>query len=77
MLTFEELTNWLKNENVAIEPEKDNDDFSRARFFPTTGGVLKTMVQDAPDYTYIALDGVENCIARYAALHIRPLRLFT
>ena len=63
VLTFEELTNWLKSENIELEPEKDNDDFSRARFFPTTGGVLKTMAQDAPGYTYVALDGVENCIA--------------
>ena len=63
VLTFEELTNWLKNEGVEIESEKDTDDFSRARFFPTTGGILKTMAQDIADYTYIALDGVENCIA--------------
>ena len=63
VLTFEELTNWLKSENIELEVEKDNDDFSRARFFPTTGGVLKTMAQDTPGYTYIALDGVENCIA--------------
>lgn len=63
VLTFEELTNWLKSENIELEVEKDNDDFSRARFFPTTGGVLKTMAQDTPDFTYIALDGVENCIA--------------
>ncbi len=63
VLTFEELTTWLKSENIEFEPEKDNDDFSRARFFPTTGGVLKTMAQDAPGYTYIALDGVENCVA--------------
>ena len=63
VLTFEELTNWLKGENIELEVEKDNDDFSRARFFPTTGGVLKTMAQDTPGYTYIALDGVENCIA--------------
>ena len=63
VLTFEELTTWLKSENVELEEEKDNDDFSRARFFPTTGGVLKTMAQDAPGYTYIALDGVENCVA--------------
>ncbi len=63
VLTFEELTTWLKSEGVELEPEKDNDDFSRARFFPTTGGVLKTMAQDAPGYTYIALDGVENCVA--------------
>ena len=32
-------------------------------FFPTTGGILKTMVKDAPNFTYMALDGVENCIA--------------
>ena len=63
VLTFDELTSWLKAENIELEPEKDNDDFSRARFFPTTGGVLKTMAQDAPGYTYIALDGVENCVA--------------
>ena len=63
VLTFEELTNWLKAENIEFEPEADKDDFTRARFFPTTGGILKTMAQDAPEYTYIALDGVENCIA--------------
>ncbi len=63
VLTFEELTNWLKEENIELEKELDNDENSRARFFPTTGGVLKTMTQDAPDYTYMALDGVENCIS--------------
>ncbi len=62
VLTFEELTAWLENENVEIENETDHDEESRARFFPTTGGILKTMVQDAPGYTYLALDGVENCI---------------
>ena len=62
VLTFEELTNWLKSERVEIEKETDNTPESRARFFPTTGGVLKTMAQNAPGYTYLALDGVENCI---------------
>ena len=63
VLTFEELTNWLKAEGIELEQELDNTPESRARFFPTTGGVLKTMAQDAPGYTYLALDGVENCIA--------------
>ena len=63
VLTFEELTEWLKAENIEIEPETDNDICSRARFFPTTGGVLKTMAQENTGYTYLALDGVENCIA--------------
>ena len=62
VLTFEELTNWLKAERIELEKELDNTPDSRARFFPTTGGVLKTMAQNEPGYTYIALDGVENCI---------------
>ncbi len=62
VLTFEELTNWLKNENIDLRQESDSSPESRARFFPTTGGVLKTMNQDAPGYTYMALDGIENCI---------------
>ena len=63
VLTFEELTEWLNSENVEIECVKDNDAFTRARFFPTTGGVLKTMAQENTGFTYLALDGVENCIA--------------
>ena len=62
VLTFEELTQWLKEENIELKKEMDSDPESRARFFPTTGGILKTMTQDAPGYTYLALDGVENCI---------------
>ena len=63
VLTFEELSNWLKAEGVALEQETDENPASRARFFPTTGGVIKTMVQDAPGYTYLAVDGVEDCKA--------------
>ena len=62
VLTFEELTNWLKAEHITLDKELDNTPESRARFFPTTGGILKTMAQNAPGYTYMALDGVENCI---------------
>ena len=62
VLTYEELSNWLKAENIELKQEMKANPESRARFFPTTGGILKTMVQDAPDYTYLALDGVENCM---------------
>lgn len=62
VLTFDELTKWFKDEGIELTPETDSDENSRARFFPTTGGILKTMKQDNPDYTYMAIDGVENCI---------------
>ncbi len=61
VLTFEELTEWMKDEGVEIQPESDADENSRARFFPTTGGVLKTM-KETDGYTYVAIDGVENCM---------------
>ena len=62
-LTFEELSAWLKEENIALEKKTDHTEKSLARFFPTTGGILKTMTQEAQDYTYFAIDGIENCIA--------------
>jgi len=62
VLTFEELTNWLKEENIELKTDMDSTEESRARFFPTTGGILKTMAQDAPGYTYMALDGIDNCV---------------
>ena len=63
VLTFEELTAWFNEAGITLEAETEKNDFSRARFFPTTGGILKTMAQNAPDYNYLAIDGVENCIA--------------
>ena len=64
VLTFEELTNWLDAEGIVLDQEMDHNPESRARFFPTTGGILKTMaMKPESGYTYMALDGVENCIA--------------
>jgi uncharacterized Fe-S cluster-containing protein len=62
VLTFEELTEWFSQENITLDQEIDATEKSRARFFPTTGGVLKTMKQDAEGWTYVAIDGVDNCI---------------
>ncbi len=63
VLTFDELTAWLKEENVQPEKTMEENDNSLARFFPTTGGILKTMEKKNPDYSYMAIDGTENCIA--------------
>ncbi len=61
VLTFEELTNWLNEENITIDKTVDSTEKSRARLFPTTGGVLQTMAERNPEYTYLAFDGVSNC----------------
>ena len=62
VLTFEELDRMFREDGVEPEAVSDSAVESRARFFPTTGGVLKTMAQNAPGYTYMAIDGVENCM---------------
>lgn len=62
VLTFEELTNWLKAEHIELQANHEKEERSKARLFPTTGGILKTMAQDSPGYTYVAIDGVESCI---------------
>lgn len=63
VLTFDELTQWLKEENITLSGEDARTEESRARFFPTTGGILKTLVKQNPHYTYMAIDGTENCMA--------------
>ena len=63
VLTFEELAKMLKEDHVRPEEKTDVKNESRARFFPTSGGILKTMDQDTDRYTYMVIDGTENCIA--------------
>ncbi len=63
VLTYEDLTAWMKEEGLEPERVMDEAEESRARFFPTTGGILKTMDLSAQGYSYLAIDGVENCIA--------------
>ncbi len=62
-LTFDELNAWFKAEGITPEQKIDRDENSRARFFPTSGGILKTMSLDNPNYNYMVIDGIQNCIA--------------
>ena len=62
-LTFDELNAWFKAEGITPEQKLDRDENSRARFFPTSGGILKTMSLDNPNYNYMVIDGIQNCIA--------------
>lgn len=65
VLTFEELDEWLQQKN--IEPPKSaprqQGGEGKARLFPTTGGILRTMERKNPNYHYLAIDGMDNCIA--------------
>ena len=62
VLTYEELSKWMDEENITFEYEEDDMDKFRARLFPTTGGIIRTMDLVEEDYSYISIDGVDNCI---------------
>jgi len=62
-LTFDEVNAWFKAEGITPEQKIDRDENSRARFFPTSGGILKTMSLNNPNYNYMVIDGIQNCIA--------------
>ena len=62
VLTFKELDEWLKEENITLKEVKYDykKEKSKARLFPITGGILRTMECKNKDYEYLAVDGVEN-----------------
>ncbi len=62
VLTFKELDDWLIERDIKLN-EVSSDwkkEQSKARLFPTCGGILKTMECKNPNYQYLAIDGVEN-----------------
>lgn len=61
VLTFEELTKWFQEAGVTPEKNIDSNRKSRARLFPTSGGILRTMRERDPNYSYLVFDGMENC----------------
>ena len=63
VLTFEELSRMFKENGIVPEKKPDVTEKSKTRLFPTAGGILKSMSLDNSNYTYIAIDGTENCIA--------------
>jgi len=63
VLTFEELSLWLQREDITVEAGEDHLNESKARLFPTSGGILRSMLCDSKGYTYLTVDGIDNCIA--------------
>ena len=62
VLTFEEFDQMRISANIEITPEFGESFQGRARSFPVTGGILKSM--DIPDtgYQCIATNGPKNCM---------------
>ena len=63
-LTYEELEAWMNEAGVVPAGDStEPDEGKRGRFFPNKGGIIKSMHTENTGFTYLAVDGVQNCIA--------------
>ena len=63
-LTYEELEEWMNEAGVVPAGDStEPDEGKRGRFFPIKGGIIKSMHTENTGFTYLAVDGVQNCIA--------------
>ena len=62
VLTFGELEHWLRDKGITLPQLEKAHSGIRTRLFPIAGGVLRTMEKSNPKYTYMSIDGVEECM---------------
>ena len=63
-LTYEELEAWMNEAGVVPAGDStEPDEGKRGRFFPIKGCIIKSMHTENTGFTYLAVDGVQNCIA--------------
>lgn len=62
VLTFDELSAWLEEENIALAQEEETLKNSLARLFPVPGGILRTMRLNPDDLPLMVVDGMDNCV---------------
>ncbi|MEG1447056.1 MAG: [Fe-Fe] hydrogenase large subunit C-terminal domain-containing protein [Ruthenibacterium sp.] len=75
VLTYEELESWMNEKNIVPQGKNVEDaGTKRARFFPIKGGVIKSMHTENTGYTYLAVDGVQNCMAAFKEIESGNLK---
>jgi len=71
VITFEQLRQWLieSRHNNFTEKRISAEPQGRGRYFPISGGILKSfMDHDETDTEIITVDGIENCMETFDAL---------
>lgn len=76
VITFEDLDNWLQEENITIEETDDKavgviEPISR--IYPKQEGIIKTIGEDNfHGYTPISVDGIDRCIKLFSQIQENP-----
>lgn len=74
-LTYEELEAWMNEAGVVPAGDStEPDEGKRGRFFPIKGGIIKSMHTENTGFTYLAVDGVQNCIAAIKEIESSALK---
>ncbi|WP_195276819.1 [Fe-Fe] hydrogenase large subunit C-terminal domain-containing protein [Anaerotruncus rubiinfantis] len=60
-LTFDELNDWMQARGISFPSRSAESAPRRSRFFPESGGILKSMKQENGCH-YLAVDGLQNCM---------------
>ncbi len=64
VLTFEEFSGWIAAERLVLsDVDEPAEDTGKTRLFPVPGGILRSMFDPPAGYSYLSVDGVDNCIA--------------
>ena len=72
VLTFDELKAWLDESGISplkTEATRDGSKELRARFYPVSGGIIKSMGEKLPDVDYVSVSGINKC--RKVLEHLR------
>ncbi|WP_110942970.1 [Fe-Fe] hydrogenase large subunit C-terminal domain-containing protein [Inediibacterium massiliense] len=72
VLTFEELYQWLEEENIHLKNLEntpfDKEALQSGKSFPIAGSVLKSFLKDEKDYEMIYVDGIDQCMKVFESL---------
>ncbi len=63
VLTFNQLGDWLEEKGIEIVATGKGSRHNSAAIFPVTRGIIRAMGEKKQGYTYIAVDGVKECMA--------------
>ena len=61
VISFEELDSWMEESGIRVEHKQEEPTPKLSRMRAMSGGITR-IIRKNEDYTYLSIDGVENCM---------------
>lgn len=70
VITFEQLKTWIPNSHECLSENKfDMEAWGKSRYFPISGGILKSFVHyEDTDAEIVKVDGIEKCMEIFESI---------